>query len=83
MEDDAAAAAPPEALEQGRYKVFPQDNGYFIARAVNTCERCQECGCGDQQETLDISPGGMVKMLAKARAAGVKLPFPILGRGRM
>jgi hypothetical protein len=75
-----ADPAAPVPLEAGRYKVFSQDNGFVIARAVNTCERCAGCGCGDQQEPLDISPAGVAKLMSQARAAGlVRLPF---GLGR-
>ena len=70
--------APPEPLEAGRYKVFPQDNGFIISRATGLCETCQECGCGDQQEPLDISPGGVARLLGQARKSGlIKLPFPM------
>lgn len=69
-------------LEFGRYKVLrhPGGNGFIIARAINTCDRCQACGCGEQYGNLDISPRGVADLLGQARKAGIlKLPFP-LGR---
>ena len=75
-------ATPPDPMEHGRYAVFPQDNGFVIARATGLCETCQSCGCGDQQEPLDISPTGVARLLSQARQAGIlKLPFP-LGRSK-
>ena len=75
---DGNGHAPPEPLESGRYKVYPQDNGFIIARATGMCDRCQGCDCGDQQEVLDISPSGVARLLGQARKAGVlKLPFPM------
>lgn len=73
---------PPEPLEQGRYKVFPQASGFIIARAVNTCDRCQSCDCGEQQEILDMSPAGVARLLGQARKAGLIKGFLPLGGGR-
>lgn len=68
----------PEPLEAGRYKVFPQDNGFIIARATGLCETCQHHDCGEQQEVLDISPAGVARLLGQARKSGIlKLPFPM------
>lgn len=71
----AAAQAPadgdgPAVIEGGRYKVFQApDGGWVIARAVDTCERCRECGCGDQAEPVQIP--AMVIQLARAQGAGL------------
>lgn len=72
-------SGPPEPLEQGRYKVFPQANGFIIARATGTCDRCRNCDCGDQQEILDLSPSGVMKLLSQARKAGYVKGFPMMG----
>jgi len=51
--------------ERGRYlAVRTGVHSMVIYRAVNLCERCSECGCGDQQEPIDLSPGGIAKMVA-------------------
>ena len=56
--DDTTA---PPTLEQGRYRISETpDGGLRIARAVNTCETCQGCGCGEQAEQVNI-PGWMLK----------------------
>lgn len=77
----APVPAPDDmVMEFGRYKVLshPAGNGFIIARAVNTCETCQSCGCGQQQENLDISPRGVAGLLGQASKAGIlKLPFPM------
>jgi hypothetical protein len=77
--NDGNGSAPLEPLESGRYKVFPQDSGFVIARAVNTCDRCQACGCGDQQEPLDISPAGVARLIGQARKAGMVKGFWPMG----
>lgn len=71
-------AAPAEPAERGRYAIFDQpDGGLLIARAVNLCDRCLDCGCGDQAEPVGPIPGSLVTM-AKAAAAGkVKIPQAI------
>lgn len=60
----------PTVLEFGRYRIFEaSDGGWVVARAVNTCERCQGCGCGDQADLIQV-PGMIVKM-AKSQGAGL------------
>jgi hypothetical protein len=65
----------PEVLEFGRYRMFETpDGGWVLARASGTCDRCQECGCGDQADPIHI-PAMMVAMakqgggLGRAKAA--------------
>jgi hypothetical protein len=52
QEETAPAAAG--IVEYGRYRVFETDDGLIIARATDTCEDCQTCGCGDQQPVLTV-----------------------------
>lgn len=48
-------------VESGRYKLWQEPNGYpAIARATGLCERCQSCGCGDQQPLVTMA--GMMQM---------------------
>ena len=83
---EAPPEAPPaEPAERGRYAVFPQpDGGLLIARAVNLCDRCLDCGCGEQAEPIGPISGAIVGM-AKAAAAGkMKIPAAmrkIMGNG--
>ena len=59
---------PPE---RGRYlAVRTGVQSMLIYRAVNLCDRCADCGCGEQQEPIDLSPGGIMKLVA---ASGVSL----------
>lgn len=59
----------PEPSERGRYAIFEQpDGGLVIPRSAPLCERCADCGCGEQGEPLTI-PAAIVKM-AKAAAEG-------------
>ena len=44
----------PEVVEYGRYRMFTAPDGLVLARAVDTCERCQGCGCGTQAEPLAL-----------------------------
>lgn len=73
--------APPVAVEpaeRGRYAVFDQpDGGLLIARAVNLCDRCLDCGCGDQAEPVGPIPGSLVTMARAAAAGKVKIPQAI------
>lgn len=60
--------------ERGRYfawRTGPQS--MTIARATGLCDRCRNCGCGTQQDPIDLSPGGIMKLIA---GAGIALPGP-------
>ena len=60
-------AAEPELLEGGRYKVFQDPAGaWVIARAVNTCESCAACGCGEQADPITVP----AMLIAMARQGG-------------
>ncbi len=61
------AEAPPAAAEvtRGRFAAHPQEQGFVIGYATGLCDRCLNCGCGEQQEPLDLTPGGMVAMARK------------------
>lgn len=53
----------PVVLAQGRFKLSEAPDGSLIAAAATgICERCRECGCGEQREPK-IIPGMMVRML--------------------
>ena len=44
--------APPATL-RGRFALFGDSPmTYVIAYATDLCDRCQECGCGSQQEPI-------------------------------
>jgi hypothetical protein len=62
-------AAP---AERGRYALYPHPGGqgWMISRATGTCDRCTTCGCGDQQEVIDLSPGGVAGLIKRARGLG-------------
>lgn len=57
----------PEPVERGRYAALahPSGKGLLIYRATRTCDRCRECGCGDQQEVIDLSASGVMAMAGK------------------
>jgi hypothetical protein len=75
-------AEAPETLERGRYRILAgRPTGFIIARAKDTCERCQNCGCGDQQENLDLTPLGAAKLMRRAREAGMFKGFLPFGKG--
>jgi hypothetical protein len=57
--------------ERGRYlAVRTGVQQMVIYRAVNLCETCTDCGCGDQQEPIDLSPAGIMRLVA---ASGINL----------
>ena len=63
MSTETDAPAQPDVRQYGRYKLSATPDGQgMLARAVNTCESCQSCGCGDQQELVPM-PGVLLKIL--------------------
>lgn len=57
------APAGPTVLAYGRFKLTEAPDGSLIAAAAtDICDRCRECGCGEQREPK-IIPAMMVKML--------------------
>lgn len=59
----------PAVLEAGRYKLMEAPDGsWHVYRAVETCERCQGCGCGEQADRI-VVPAMFVSM---ARNGGVQ-----------
>lgn len=57
----------PDAAERGRYAVRElPDGSVLIYRAAGLCDRCLDCGCGEQLPPLGPIPGNLV---AAARMA--------------
>lgn len=71
----AVVSGSGEAAERGRYAVYTSPDGGppVIGRAVGLCETCAACGCGEQQDPVEISPSGIMKVLSKN---GFKMPGP-------
>lgn len=66
------AAAGPVLLEHGRYAIRqPSDGGLVIGRAVGICQRCQDCGCGDQAELIHVP--AMILKIASGSGGGMML----------
>jgi hypothetical protein len=64
MADQEIVTAPAEplTLERGRYRISQApDGGWVVARAVNTCQTCQECGCGTPADLINV-PAMVLKM---------------------
>lgn len=77
----ARESGQPVVLELGRYRVFQApDGGWVVARAVDTCERCQGCGCGTQAEPIAIP--AMVIKVATMQGAGLADKLRALRAGR-
>lgn len=63
---DTGPAEPVIIEGPGRYRVYgAPDGGWVIARAVGICETCQNCGCGEQAEPVQIP--AMVISLAQTQ----------------
>jgi hypothetical protein len=61
-----------QETERGRYlTVRTGPRSLLIHRATPLCERCESCGCGVQQDPIDLSPGGIMKLMS---AGGIELP---------
>jgi len=67
------AVMDDQAGERGRYALYATDKGPVIARATDLCESCASCGCGTQQEPIDLTPAGVMKLI---RERGITLPKP-------
>lgn len=66
---EAPAVAEPVLIESGRYKLWQTPDGSpAVARATGICERCESCGCGEQQALLT-----MASMIQAAMANGISL----------
>ena len=65
-----ARGPQPELIEgPGRYAVYKApDGGMVIARAVELCETCRHCGCGEQAEPVQIP--AMIVSLAMSQGKG-------------
>jgi hypothetical protein len=78
MSADAEVQATPVVLEQGRYRVFESpDGGWVIARAADTCERCQGCGCGEQVDPISVP--AMIIAMAKQGGGMSKIKAGLKG----
>jgi hypothetical protein len=59
----AVLSRDPELLERGRHAITGMaDGSWVITRAGPLCERCSECGCGEQQEPI-VLPSFAVNLL--------------------
>ena len=65
----ADQAETETATMRGRFAVYPQDQGVIVAYKTDLCGTCQACQCGTAQEPLDLTPGGLPKMIGMARKA--------------
>lgn len=71
--------ADPEDSERGRYlAIRTGPHSMTIHRATELCETCRNCGCGAQQEPIDLSPGGIMKLMSAAKIN----PLQMLGMAR-
>ena len=65
-EQDPATLA--EAAERGRYAVYQTDDGgVLISRAGPLCDRCRECGCGEQLPQVGPISGVLIKLAQAAQ----------------
>lgn len=73
----------PQVIEgPGRYAVYQSpDGGWVVARAVDICDTCRSCGCGEQADPIQIPAmviklamsqgnGSLMRMLGKAARRG-------------
>lgn len=67
--DEPESHADVTDIERGRYRLVElQDGSWAILRALDTCERCRDCDCGEQAEPARI-PSFVVSMV-KAQLSG-------------
>ena len=71
----------PELLERGRYAVTGMPDGsWVITRAGPLCERCSECGCGDQGEPVPVPAIAVQAMTGQLNGSARKMLAKMLGR---
>jgi hypothetical protein len=71
--------APPVLLERGRYAIFETpEGGWAVARAVETCETCRDCGCGEQMAAIQV-PAVVIKMASMGDAGMVRKMRALIG----
>ena len=65
----------PAGAIRGRYLLIPADEGgAHLHWSVGLCDRCLNCGCGDQRLPFDLTRMGAVKTymrLRKLQADGI------------
>ena len=73
----------PAVVEFGRYRMYEAPEGLVLARAADTCERCQSCGCGDQQPLIELPDPrrGRVAMMSWLAANANKGLLGALAKG--
>lgn len=60
-----APTTPPILEGPGRYVVYEApDGGWVVARAAPICETCQNCGCGEQAEPIQV-PALVIKLASQ------------------
>lgn len=78
-----SAPVEPEVIEgPGRYIVKKApDGGWVVGRALGICQTCQDCGCGEQAELIQVP--GMVIQMAMQQGKGKLLGMlkAVSGRG--
>lgn len=63
MSEAQVETVAPDLLERGRHAITGMaDGSWVITRAGPLCDTCATCGCGEQQEPIQI-PAFAVKML--------------------
>jgi len=69
----------PVLLERGRHAISGlSDGSWVITRAGPICETCQSCGCGEQQEPIQVPPM-IVKLITMDPDKRAKLnPFHLM-----
>ena len=78
---ETAGPGPAVIEGPGRYKVWESpDGGWVIARALDICQTCRECGCGEQAEAIQVP--GMVVRLAMQQGKGKLLSALKMASGR-
>ena len=76
---EAEQVARAELIERGRYAINAHPDGRWeITRAVGICERCESCGCGEQQPDPIPVPAVMVPYITGQVQASMKDMFGMI-----
>lgn len=78
----------PGPAQRGRYALYAQPDGPVIPYTIGLCDRCANCGCGEQAaEPIDFTMAGRARMIGQiaklAADSGAVIPRHLKGVMRL
>jgi hypothetical protein len=62
-------SVPPDGSIRGRFALVPAEEttGAMLYWAIDLCDRCLHCGCGNQRLPFDLTPAGSMRTFLRLR----------------